>query len=401
MKKHTLTRSLLAASIALATAASAQAADMRINGFISVGAGMTLSEGDNPSNSDGKATFTADSPTDGIYDDNIDFKPDSIYGIQVSSNLGQGLSVTGQITGAGGEDFEAKVSWAYISYELNDEWTINAGRQRIPFFFYSDFLDVGYAYHWMRPPTETQVAIDTIDGLQFTWQGAMGDWDSRVQLFGGSSEADTEATGTLGLDNTLGAVFYASNDWLQLRATYMATEFWVEDLSSDNTAALAAFAPSAKNADFASIAAQGQDEDNAVDAWFAGVAAHATFGDTFVVAEYVTYEFDDPILTLGWTQYQGAYVSLGHRINSVTPHITFSMDQQDVEDAGTTPGTFLADSSEKSEAVTVGVRWDFHPSAAFKLEYMTRSDESDSDFEATRGDRNDVDLISAGVDVIF
>ncbi|MEC8428511.1 MAG: hypothetical protein VXZ35_08800, partial [Pseudomonadota bacterium] len=69
--------------------------------------------------------------------------------------------------------------------------------------------------------------------------------------------------------------------------------------------------------------------------------------------------------------------------------------------AGTTPGTFLADSSEKSEAVTVGVRWDFHPSAAFKLEYMTRSDESDSDFEATRGDRNDVDLISAGVDVIF
>ena len=225
MKKHTLTRSLLAASIALATAASAQAADMRINGFISVGAGMTLSEGDNPSNSDGKATFTADSPTDGIYDDNIDFKPDSIYGIQVSSNLGQGLSVTGQITGAGGEDFEAKVSWAYISYELNDEWTINAGRQRIPFFFYSDFLDVGYAYHWMRPPTETQVAVDTIDGLQFTWQGAMGDWDSRVQLFGGSSEADTEATGTLGLDNTLGAVFYASNDWLQLRATYMVTEF--------------------------------------------------------------------------------------------------------------------------------------------------------------------------------
>lgn len=397
MKKATLTRSLLAASIALASI-STQAADMRVNGFISIGAGKTLNEGRDTTTGK-KATVTADSPTDGIYDDNIDFKPDSIYGIQISSNLGEGLSVTGQITGAGGEDFEAKIAWAYISYALNDEWTVNAGRQRLPFFFYSDFLDVGYAYHWMRPPTETQVAIDTLDGVQFTWQGATGDWDSRVQLYAGTSEASTEATGTLGLDNAMGAVFYTSNDWLQLRATYMVSEFWVNDLSSTSTAALAGLAPT--DTKFGSIAAQGQDKDNAVDAWFGGLAAHATFGNTFVVAEYVTYEFDDPILTLGWTQYESAYISLGHRIKDFTPHITFSAEKQDVENAGSTPGTFLTDSAEKSEAVTVGVRWDFHPSAAFKVEYSTRSDKSDDDFEATRGDRNDIDLISAGVDVIF
>lgn len=398
---HTLfTRGLLAAGIALAVS-SVQAADLRINGFISIGAGKTLSEGDNPANSDGKANFTADSPTGGVYDDSIDFKPDSIYGIQVSSDLGDGLSVTGQITGAGGEDFEAKVSWAYVSYQLNDNWTINAGRQRIPFFFYSDFLDVGYAYHWMRPPTETQIAVDTLDGIQLTWQGAMGDWDSRIQFYAGNSEASTEALGDLGLDDAVGVVFYTSNDWLQLRATYMVTEFWVGDLDAATTAPLAGLAPLAKNADFASIAAAGQDEDSAVDAWFGGLAAHATFGNAFVVSEYVTYEFDDPILTIGWTQYQGAYVSFGYRMDGITPHITFSTATQDVEDAGTSPTNFLTDSYEKSEAVTVGVRWDFHPSAAFKLEYMTRSDKSKNDFEATRGDRNDVDLISAGIDVIF
>lgn len=381
MKINTLTRSILAASITLATATSAQAADLRVNGFISVGVGKTLSEGDDRSASNGKASFTADSPTDGVYDDDFDFKPDSVYGLQVSSNLGQGLSVTGQITGAGGEDFEAKVSWAYVSYALNDEWTINAGRQRIPFFFYSDFLDVGYAYHWMRAPTETQVVVDTLDGIQLTWQGATGDWDSRVQFYGGSSEADGDTTGKLGLDNSLGVVFYTSNDWLQLRATYTTTDFWGEELPTQN-------------------------EDDPVDAWFAGLAAHATFGNAFVVAEYVTYEFDDPIEGLGWTEYQGAYISLGYRIDNFTPHITFSSDKQDVENAvsldanGNNP-IVVADSSEESESITVGVRWDFHPSAAFKLEYQTRSDESDDDFKAAFGDRNDIDLISAGIDVIF
>ncbi len=383
MKTKTLTRSLLAASIALAAAGSVQAADMRINGFISVVAGKTLSEGDNIRNSNGKATVTADNPTDGIYDDDLDFKPDSIYGLQISSNLGEGLSVTGQITGAGGEDFEAKVSWAYVSYALNDEWTVNAGRQRLPFFFYSDFLDVGYAYHWMRAPTETQVPFDTLDGVQFTWQGLTGDWDSRVQIYAGSSEAETAGTGVIGLDNAIGAVFYTSNDWLQLRATYMTSEFWGEDLPT-------------------------QTEDNPVDVWFGGLTAHATFGNTFVVAEYVTYEFDDAIEGAGWTDYEGAYISLGHRINDFTPHITFSTYKQDVENAvpvnaAGTPliAQLLPKSTEESEAITIGVRWDFHPSAAFKMEYTIRSDESKSDFKAAYGDRNDVDLISAGVDVIF
>lgn len=384
MKKTLLTPCLLAATIAT----SAQAADVRFNGFASVVAGMTTSEGTaivrnamNPAIIDGTtdATFVADNPSSGVYDDDISFKPDTIFGLQVSADLGNGLSVTGQFTGAGGEDFDANVAWAYISYELNESWTMVAGRQRLPFFFYSDFLDVGYAYHWMRPPVETQVAVDTLDGIQFRHESSLGSWDTRVQLYGGASNNDSEAIGDeANLENAVGAVFYASNDWLQLRATHMVTDFYLETAGE----------------------AFGQGEDDAVDADFTGLAAHMTFGNAFIVAEYVTYEFDDAIQPVGWTTYEGAYISGGYRIGDFTPHITFSTENQEIEDS-VYAAAGLTDGDDASESITVGVRWDFHPQAAFKVEYQTRSDESDNNIEAYYGDRNEVDVISAGFDVIF
>ena len=390
MKKSWLTPCLLAASIV--AAAGTQAAELRFNGFASIAAGKTLSEGSNltrqtdptlPNPGSVTATqdntFTADSPTSGTYDDDISFKPDTIFGLQISADLGEGLTVTGQITGAGGEDFDANIAWAYLSYELNDSWTLLAGRQRLPFFFYSDFLDVGYAYHWMRAPVETQVAVDTLDGIQFRYEGSAGSWDTRVQLYGGASDNESKALGdTVVLEDAIGAVFYASNDWLQLRATHMVTDFYLETAG----------------------AIFGQDDSDAISADFTGVAAHMTLGNGFVVAEYVTYTFDDAVQPVGWTTYEGAYISAGYRVGDFTPHITFSTDNQEIEDS-VFAGFGLTDGDQASDSITVGVRWDFHPQAAFKVEYLTRSDESDDNIEAYYGDNQEVDVISAGFDIIF
>ncbi len=372
MKTTLLTPCLLAASIFAAT--GAQAADIRFNGFASVVGGMTTSEGDD--NLAGRPSgFTADAPTQAIYDDDFSFKPDTNFGLQVSANLGDGLSVTGQFTGAGGEDFDAQVSWAYISYDLNDSWTVLAGRQRIPFFFYSDFLDVGYAYHWIRPPVETNVSVDSLDGIQFRYQGSMGSWDTRVQVYGGTSDSTTTLGGNsvdLGLEDAVGVVFYANNDWLQLRATHMVADFFLEAPGSNQT------------------------DSDPVGVDFSGIAAHGTFGNGFVVAEYMTYTFDDPVFAAAWDKYEGAYISAGYRFGDVTPHITYSTaDQSLIGFAGSING------DEGSEAVTVGVRWDFHPQAAFKVEYTSRSDESDAAVKAIKGEPREVDVVTLGFDVLF
>ena len=48
----------------------------------------------------------------------------------------------------------------------NAEWSAKAGRQRLPRFRYSDFLEVGHAYPWLRPPHAVYTAtFSNDDGL--------------------------------------------------------------------------------------------------------------------------------------------------------------------------------------------------------------------------------------------
>lgn len=368
-----------------AFSAGTQAADIRLNGFASMVAGMTLNEAELPGGD--KATFTADEPSNGVYDDDFSFRPDSIFGLQISADLGDGLSVTGQITGAGGEDFEANLAWAYVTYEFNQNWSVNLGRQRTPLFNFSDFLDVGYAYHWIRPPTEANISIDTSETVTFNYFGSTDNWDNQVTLYAGSAEADSPFVGPIGVQNTVGMVAQTSSSWLKLRASYASGEFFTD--------ALEAF---------------GQGEDNPVDVEFAGLAAQLNFGDTTLIAEYMQFEFADPLVAIGWTKYSGAYVSLAHRFGVITPHITFSTQNQDVENAVHLPdftnpdftqAAFIGDATQSANSITVGVRWDFHRAAAFKVEYQTRTDESDASVIAARGDVLEVDLVSAGIDVTF
>ncbi|BFM05884.1 hypothetical protein [Halioxenophilus aromaticivorans] len=379
---------LLALAV-LFSAASVNAADIRLNGFASVVGGMTLSEGE-LSNGD-KATFVADEPSGGVYNDEISFRPDSIFGLQISADLGDGLSVTGQITGSGGEDFDANVAWAYVTYEFNPNWSISLGRQRTQLFYYSDFLDVGYAYHWIRPPTETNVPIDTNEGVTLNYYGSLGNWDNQITVYGGTAEAMSPSVGPIGIKNSVGFVAKTSSEWLQLRASYNAGEFYADALVLP----------------FLGV---DQGEENPVDQSFYSLAAHFTFGNTALITEAMHYEFDDALFGIGWTEFSGAYASLTHRIGDFTPHITFSMQEQELEGAFYLPDYSnpdftqaipIGNATEKSESITLGLRWDFHRAAAFKVEYQMRSDESDASVIAAKGEAGEVDVISAGIDVTF
>ena len=128
-------KSLLALSLSALLAAPAYA-DLTINGFASIKAGMTLDSDD---------TLYG-------YDDSLDFKNESLFAVQLMSDLGDKLSVTAQLMGRGADDFDVDFEWAFISYQLTDEVRINAGRLRTPFYKYSDYRDVGYAYDWLRVP---------------------------------------------------------------------------------------------------------------------------------------------------------------------------------------------------------------------------------------------------------
>lgn len=106
-------KSLLAASIMVA-AASAQA-DVTINGFGNVVGGIASSD-------DVVLNF----------DDNIDFQNDSLFALQFSSDVSDKITATAQVLSRGEDDFDVAFEWAYLSYEVNNNWTVTAGRSRLP-----------------------------------------------------------------------------------------------------------------------------------------------------------------------------------------------------------------------------------------------------------------------------
>ena len=121
-------------ALSTALASTLAHAEVNFNGFANIVAGQA-SSGDSQWG----------------YDDDIDFKQDSLFALQASSDLGEGLSVTAQIIARGQDDWDAEFEWAYLAYNFNDDTRILAGRQRAPLYLFSDYLDVSYAYPWITP----------------------------------------------------------------------------------------------------------------------------------------------------------------------------------------------------------------------------------------------------------
>ena len=105
-------------------------AEVRINGFANLIGGMTSSE-------------------DSLYgySDSINFSEESLFAIQVSGDINDKMTATGQMVARGENDYDAEFEWAYITYQATDNVSITGGRLRLPLFNYSSSLDVGYSYH--------------------------------------------------------------------------------------------------------------------------------------------------------------------------------------------------------------------------------------------------------------
>ncbi len=270
------------------------------------------------------------------------------------------------------------------------------GRQRTPLFFYSDFLDIGYSYHWIRPPVETVGSTHDFEGVRFLYSTSTDDWNSQFQIYKGASFAISPSLGAFGANDSLGFVAYTSNDWFQIRGTYVTTKIYFENsaLTTDGKVL---------------------DKDNPVKTEFFGAAIHATFDNLFVVTEYVYTDFDVPLaadVSLGEKSRTGYYISSGYLIGNFTPHITYSVQISE----SSKQSLFLNNSQDvKTQAWTIGLRWDFHNNAVFKVEYLSRSDESDDfikneagvgqaitgAYTGGRGDYGEIDVFNFGVDLIF
>lgn len=119
----------------------------------------------------------------------LDEKQDSRMAIQGTAYFNDQFSSTMQLLARGRNDFDVEVEWAYLSYQATEHLKFRLGRMRKPLFLYSDFYDVGYAYHWVRPPKTVYFDFgpffNTIDSIDAYYQRTLNDWTYSVQAYSG------------------------------------------------------------------------------------------------------------------------------------------------------------------------------------------------------------------------
>lgn len=369
-----LTPWLMAMAIALPT--SATAFDIRFNGFMSIGAGVTLDKDQN---------YIVDPVNGGAYTNELSFAPGSMIAIQALARVNESLTATAQMIGRGGEDFDTSFEWAYLSYRATDNLELRAGRQRAPLYYYSRFLDLGYGYQWIRPPMETyNLFVTTVEGVSAdyrlnlgpvsgTWTGYIGATESYDPVAGSDVHFRRLAGTALDLslsDFTFRGAYHSAMDTQITRYVDVATD----PNEPPNIKAFPLDLPLA----------------------FMSAALSYDNGTLFSIVEATRAVNDgDPDYI---NNRNSVYASTGYRIGSLTPHLTYAVYWEDDNGEPPFPGAPNPGANPvELHSYTAGVRWDFDIAAALKLEYTHRQDHT----EVPLPHFGDADVISVAIDVVF
>lgn len=344
-------------------------AEIQLSGFGSIVGGMTTSSDENLYG----------------YNENFDFKEGSLFAIQATSDLENGLGVTVQLEAKGTDDWNPEFKWAYVSYDATDNVRLLAGRQRLPFYMYSDYLDVSYAYAWIEPPNGVyNVPFDTFDGLGAVYNTTMGSVDGSFHAVYGRNTDELNIFGnntTLEVNDLAGLAATFTYEWLTLRAGYFAADVTIPIDDLDGLAALW------DQAGFANIANNTRVEDDSAS--FLELGFQLNFDAIMFVGEYTELEIDNTPLA----SEESYYVMAGYQFEKVLVHLTYGMDEgitdnytsgvpyglhDDIDILKASTEGLINSQAEDANYITAGVRYDFHDSAALKFEYTTYSDELSS-----------------------
>jgi hypothetical protein len=423
MRIVTIIRSAIAISVLAASTVHAESSDLNIYGFMSVGVGILDSD---------KVTIEG-------FEGEGNFKQDTILALQVSKQVNDKTTATGQLVSRGTDDYKTEAAWAFVSYQATEDLTARMGRLRIPFYYYSEFLEVGYAYNWVRLPSDIyNIPFSSFDGVDFTQRFSIGNLDNSIQvnygrltddlnIFDEDYKADLKNIAGISLNSTYG-------DWgfrLGGQRTEMKLDTQVNAtyVTAVQNAALAqgAFAANPTEATGNGLIAAGQalaaagnnvrridqgqsaaaalapllgldidtEEEFSIDghtADFYSAAIMYDNGSYSFITEVTAIEYESGLLV----DNRAWLASVAKRIGSTTTHLTYSStcDELNEGDSGKLQEALKLQGED--ESVTLGLRYDYDVNTALKVEAQYHNE---IEHQGEEGDH--AMLYSFAVDVIF
>ncbi|WP_417593846.1 hypothetical protein [Oceanospirillum sp.] len=346
---------------------------LRFNGFFSVAYGIA-------DNDSGYAGYTEDGT----------FTNESLFGLQGTFSISDKTDVTMQLVGRSDDNWEPNFEWAYISHQVSSNLKARAGKMRLPFFMYSDSLEVGYAQPWARPP------IDVYGGIPITsYTGVDAIYDVNydlstlsLQAFTGETSDTVDIAGTntdITVDNLFGGVINWTDFIWTLRANYA-----VADLSiiGDNTS---------------------------YDTSFSGVGLSYNDGTWQVISELTRFETDGPTVDT-----DSAYLTVVRTFGSLSPYTTVSRTESTDDSERpltraqvTNPsspyyGYYAGSDISNVERTSygIGVRWDAMSNMAvkFDLSHVTDFGDTGGDLDGNNSASvkyDDANVFSVKLDAAF
>jgi hypothetical protein len=376
-------KKLLALST-LTLACFAANAELRINGFANLVGGITPSD----------ETLYG-------YEDKISFNSESLFAIQISGDINDKMTATGQLVARGNNDYDPDFEWAYLTYQATDRVSISAGRLRLPLFKYSASKDVGYSYHWVSAPRVVyDVNFNNLDGMRLDYSNYAGDWEYNLQFgFGTVSNDLNTAVGPARLEvkDTLLISAEAIYNYLKLRASYVTSKASLANTTIDNT--IGALRQAGLDALANNIAF---DEDTAT---FTGLGIEYDTFNWFVGGEWTEIEVQDSFNPTNTS----FYLTAGFRSGNWTPSVTY--EKQDVNNplkfidqvlslpaqiqpvANAVVVGLQQPFVEEYSVMSIGIRYDLDTNVALKADLAKYSDDIN--------DLRDTNLMRFAVNYVF
>jgi hypothetical protein len=362
--------------------------EMTGSGFLTLAAGRVFS---GTNNDPGYAlgfdgpSYVADYANRGVYEsgDGITIGPDSKLGLQGMARFNDRFSVTGQVVARGARDGKVNMEWLYGNAKLNENFTVQIGRKRLPLFYYSETQDVGFAYPWVHLPQQLYGwEIVNYNGVNLLYRDSWGDWSSTINVFGGSETKKENGFWEIyyGKDyqvdsrwsNLMGAEINLARDWFEGRFVYIQSDIqnkWVTDGGTTF------------------------DPDPAPKQQIYGLAFNADYENWVVRTEFQYInrrEADEEDF--------GKMLGVGYRVGNFLPMVTYARYDQKYIEGGV--NNYFTIDEEGHSTLSFLVRWDVTKSSDIKLQVERWDDRSEAGYNAITPYAG-ADLITVSYDTVF
>ena len=286
-------------TVALLTSAHAQAESLPVtlNGFASAG----FISGD--------LDHDFYSGTD-VISKSSTFGADNTIGLQISAAMNEQINFTGQLLAKGTIDgYGLESHWAFIDYHPLNNLSVRAGRLVLPIVMSSEYVDVGYAYPWVRPPMEVYsgIPMTSYSGLDMLYTLEFDSFNLVLQPYIGSVPPSNGIGYQMDVESGIGLNTTLQFDAGSVRAHTMKVKNIV------STSDLFTFG---------------------MDANIYSIGADLEYNNVVFMSEYMLKKFEFTGIP-GYSEVEGNawYVTLGYRMGKFLPHITYATADMDTNQA--------------------------------------------------------------------